>query len=131
MGLLPSANFSHKSMSVHIQRDRIQDTGVNERAYVILGLVNYFRDHIRNNSTHDHHLHDMVSAVNKKIVKVVTWTSADKAAFKTRKELVNACPKLYFIKNEYKIILYTDASDYAHGRLPLSSNSSVGGKSGV
>ena len=48
-----------------------------------LGLVNYFRDHIRNNSTHVHRLHDMVSAVNKKIVKVVTWTSAGKAAFKT------------------------------------------------
>jgi len=39
----------------------------------------------------------------------------DKAAFKTLKELVNACTKLYFIKKEYKIILYTDALDYAHG----------------
>ena len=25
-----------------------------------LGLVNYFRDHVMNHSTHDHHLHDMV-----------------------------------------------------------------------
>ena len=29
--------------------------------------------------------------------------------------MVNACPKLYFINSSYKIILYTDASDYAHG----------------
>ena len=46
---------------------------------------------------------------------MVTWTSAGREAFKTLKELVNACPKLYFIKKEYKIILYTDASDNAHG----------------
>ena len=29
--------------------------------------------------------------------------------------MVNACPKLYFINNAYKVVLYTDASDYAHG----------------
>ena len=58
----------------------------------------------------------MVSAANKQIVKMVTlWTSADRAAFKTLKERMTACPKLYFIKKEYKIILYTNASDYAHG----------------
>ena len=57
----------------------------------------------------------MVSAANKQIVKMVTWTWAGRAVFKTLKELVNACPKLYFIKKEYKIILYTNASDYAHG----------------
>ena len=28
---------------------------------------------------------------------------------------MNEYPKLSFIKKEYKIILYTDASDYAHG----------------
>ena len=29
--------------------------------------------------------------------------------------MVNACPKLYFINNAYKVVLYTDASDYVHG----------------
>jgi hypothetical protein len=57
----------------------------------------------------------MVSAANKQIVKMVTWTAAGRAAFTTLKELVNEFPKIYFIKKEYKIILYTDASDYAHG----------------
>ena len=37
-----------------------------------IGLVNYFRDHIRNHSIHAHHLYDMVSAANKQIVKMVT-----------------------------------------------------------
>ena len=69
-----------------------------------LGLVNYFRDHIRNHSTHTHHLHDMVSAAHKQIVNMVIWTSAGSAAFKTLKQLINACPKLYFVKKAYKII---------------------------
>ena len=40
----------------------------------------------------------MVLAAYEQIVKTVIWTSADREAFKTLKELVNACPKLYFIK---------------------------------
>ena len=60
-----------------------------------LGLVNYFRDHIRNHSTHL--LYDMVSTANKQIVKI-TKTAEGKIAFKTLKDLVNECPKLFFIK---------------------------------
>ena len=62
-----------------------------------LGLVNYFRNHIRNHSTHAHHLHDMVSTANKQIVKMITWTAAGRTAVKTFKDLVNECPKLFFI----------------------------------
>ena len=29
--------------------------------------------------------------------------------------MVNACPKLYFVNNSYKVVLYMDESDYAHG----------------
>jgi hypothetical protein len=76
-----------------------------------LRLMNCFRDHIRNHSTHAHHLHDMVSAANRKIVKMITWTAAGKTSFKTLKDLVNECTKLFFIKIEYKIVLYADASD--------------------
>jgi len=94
----------------------IQDTRVIEGTHVIPGSSEeYFRDHIKNHSAHAHHLHDMVSAANKQIVKMITWTAAGRAAFTTLKELVNEFPKMYFIKKEYKIILYTDASDYAHG----------------
>ena len=50
----------------------------------------------------------------RKTSKIVTWTSSGRAAFKKLKDLVNAFPKIYIIKKEYKIILYTDASDYSH-----------------
>ena len=36
-------------------------------------------------------------------------------AFERLKALVNVCPKLYFIDYTLRIILYSDASDYAHG----------------
>ena len=36
-------------------------------------------------------------------------------AFEKIKHLVNQCQKLYFIDYSLKTILYTDASDYAHG----------------
>ena len=29
--------------------------------------------------------------------------------------MVNSCPKLYFINNTYKLVLYMDPSDYRHG----------------
>ena len=48
-----------------------------------LGLMNYSRDHIRNYSTHAHHLHEMVSGVNKQIVMMVTWTSAGRGVQNT------------------------------------------------
>ena len=80
-----------------------------------LGLVNYFRAHLRNHSRHSHHLHDMVAAANKQSTKTITWTDVAPNGFETLKTMVNACPKLYFINSTYKIILYTDASDYAHG----------------
>ena len=80
-----------------------------------LGLVNYFRDHLRNHSRHSHHLHDMVAAANKQSTKTITWTEDALHGYEKLKAMVNACPKLYFINSTYKIILYTDASDYAHG----------------
>ena len=36
-------------------------------------------------------------------------------AFQILKDLVNVCPKLYYIDYQFDIILYTDASDYAIG----------------
>ena len=35
--------------------------------------------------------------------------------FEKLKAMVNACPKLYFINNAYKVVLYTEATDYAYG----------------
>ena len=44
----------------------------------------------------------------------MVWTPQANSDFIALKSLVNQCPKLYFINPELPIILYTDASDYAH-----------------
>ena len=51
----------------------------------------------------------------KKKSKKVLWKPQADSDFVTLKSLVNQCPKLYFLNTELPIILYTDASDYAHG----------------
>jgi len=79
-----------------------------------LSLANYFRDHLRNHSRHSHYLNDMVAAANKHSTKSITWTDDALHVFEL-KDMVNACVKLYFINRTYKILLYTDASDYALG----------------
>jgi len=38
-----------------------------------LGVVNYFRDHMRNHSQHAHSLNDMVATANKYATKTITW----------------------------------------------------------
>ena len=62
-----------------------------------------------------HSFHDMVSAANQQKSKKIVWTQQADSDFVTLKSLVNQCPKLYFINPELLIILYTNASDYAHG----------------
>ena len=78
-------------------------------------MVNYFRDHIPKHSGVAHSLHNMVSAANQQKSKKIVWTKQAEGDFIILKSLVDQCPKLYFINPELTIILYTDASDYAHG----------------
>ena len=80
-----------------------------------LGVANYFRDHIKNHSIIVQPMTAMVTEANKMKSKNITWTEIAKASFAKTKEMINACPKLYFINYTAKIILCTDASDYAFG----------------
>jgi hypothetical protein len=80
-----------------------------------LGLVNYFKDHLRDHSAIAKPLYDMVTVTTRNKIELLTWTNEGHLAFEGLKALVNVCPKLYFIDYTLRIILYTDASDYAHG----------------
>jgi len=57
----------------------------------------------------------MVAAANKHATMTITSTEDTLQGFEKLKHMVNTCPVLYFINNTYKIVLYTDASGYAHG----------------
>ena len=55
----------------------------------------------------------MVATAIKHATKSIIWTTEVLQGFEQLKAMVNTCPKLYFINNAYKVVLYTDASDYA------------------
>jgi len=80
-----------------------------------LGLVNYFKGHLRDHSAIAKPLYDMVTVTIRNKIKLLTWTNEGHLAFERLKALVNVCTKVYFIDYSLRIILYTDASDYAHG----------------
>jgi hypothetical protein len=82
-----------------------------------IGLVNYFRDHVRN---HSHVLKPLQDLLTEGIKKgkpksLLDWSKEAEDSFQKIKDYVNACPLLYFINDEAPIFLHTDASDYAIG----------------
>ena len=79
-----------------------------------LGVANFFRDQI-NHSIIVQPMTAVVTEANRMKSKNLTWTEIAKASFAKTKEMINACPKLFFINYTAKIILCTDASDYAFG----------------
>ena len=57
----------------------------------------------------------MVTVTTRSKFKQLTWTNEGHLTIERLQPLVNVCPKLYFIDYTLRNILYTDASDYAHG----------------
>jgi len=94
--------------------DVIRPTKLKE-LYSFIGLLNYFHDHIPYHATVAKPLKQMVSVVNLSKTKSILWTDAGVHAFQVLKDLVNVCPKLYYINYQSDIILCTYASDYAMG----------------
>ena len=73
-----------------------------------LGLANYFRLHIRNHTEVVAPLEATVNPYKKS--QPVRWTESMDKAFTEIKELINACPKLYFFDSRAPVFLQTDAS---------------------
>ena len=82
-----------------------------------IGLVNYFRDHIRNHSQVLKPLQDLLTQHIKlgKPRAILQWNKEAEDSFQKIKDHVNSCPLLYFINEKAPIFLHTDASDYAIG----------------
>ena len=83
---------------------------------MFLGMVNYFHAHIRNLSTVTEPLNQMLGKYEKKEAhRRLEWTPARERAFIEIKELIDDCPKLFFVDQQLPIFLQTDASDYGIG----------------
>ena len=80
-----------------------------------LGVGNYFRDHVRCHLIVVQLMTAKVMETNRLKSKNINWTENAVASFAKTKEMINRCPKLYVLNDKAKIILCTDASDYAFG----------------
>ena len=78
-----------------------------------LGLVNYFRDFIRNQSSIVHPLHQLILNYNK--TKKIIWTPEADACFDLVKTETSKCTTMHFLHDHAPISLQTDASDYGVG----------------
>jgi hypothetical protein len=78
-----------------------------------LGLVGYFRPHIRDLSNEAHLLNEML--VNYNRTTLLKWNDTTKKNFRTLVDLVSDCSTMYFVDPDLPLYLHTDASDYGIG----------------
>jgi transposase InsO family protein len=78
-----------------------------------LGLVGYFRPHIRDLSNEAHPLNEMLHNYNRSTV--LKWTPATQQNFNNLVNLVSDCSTMYFVDPDLPLYLHTDASDYGIG----------------
>lgn len=83
------------------------------RAFI--GLVNYFRDHVKNISGLVKPLQLMVDECNGQRGTKLKWTHLASTVFEKVKESVGNCPSLYFVDESSPVYVQTDASDYGIG----------------
>ena len=78
-----------------------------------IGVVNYFRDHIKNQSILIKPLYAMIHDYQP--TKKVNWNMEGITAFNEIKQAINNLPTLYFLDSSAPVYLHTDASDYGIG----------------
>ena len=78
-----------------------------------IGLVNYFRNHLRNLSSVMAPLQDMLLGYQANSSKLLRWTPQTESAYDEVMGLLRNCPMLFFMDNTSPIHLYTDASEEA------------------
>ena len=68
-----------------------------------LGVANCFRDHVRSHSIVVYPMTAIVTEANRLKSKNINWIEHAIASFAKTKEMINACPKLYFLISRVSI----------------------------
>jgi hypothetical protein len=79
---------------------------------MMLGMANYFRDHIREISTITKPLFDIAKGRGK---DPLIWNEVASSAYDHLKEKVQNIPKLFFVNRNAPVFLYTDACNHGIG----------------
>ena len=86
---------------------------ISKQLKSFLGLVNYFRDFVRNHSNIVKPLHALLTNYQKS--KKICWTEEAKPAFESIKTEIAKCTTMHFLNDTDPIFLQTDASEYGIG----------------
>ena len=86
---------------------------VSKQFKSFLGLINCFRDFIRNQSFLVKPLNSML--INYQRGKKLIWTTDGIIAFNTVRLVASSCTTMHFLSDAAPITLHTDASDYGIG----------------
>jgi transposase InsO family protein len=86
---------------------------ISKQLKSFLGLVNYFRDFVRNHSNIVKPLHALLTNYQKS--KKISWTEEAKPAFESIKTEIAKCTTMHFLNDTDPIFLQTDASEYGIG----------------
>ena len=86
---------------------------ISKQLKSFLGLVNYFRDFVRNHSNIVKPLHALLTNYQKS--KKICWTEEAKPAFESIKKEIAKCTTMHFLNDTDPIFLQTDASEYGIG----------------
>ena len=78
-----------------------------------LGVVNWFRDHVKNHSIIVKPLNQLIRNYSKSLQ--IKWSEEAITAFEEIKRAVHECPLLYFLDDTSPIFMETDASQYGIG----------------
>ena len=78
-----------------------------------IGLVNYFRQHVKDSSNLTAPLEDLVKPYRAR--DQLDWTPEAERQFDRVKSAVHECPRLWFVDENEKIYVHTDASNVGIG----------------
>ena len=86
---------------------------ISKQLKSFLGLVDYFRDFVRNHSNIFKPLHALLTNYQKS--KKICWTEEARPAFESIKTEVAKCTIMHFLNDTDPIFSQTDASEYGIG----------------
>ena len=106
---------------VDITDERKKHIGEMRRPVIVselhsfVGLVNFFRDHVKGFATVTIPLYEILADKKNKPKSTIQWTERSDNAWQQLKDAVANAPILHFLRPKGDIFLYTDASDQALG----------------
>ena len=104
---------------IHFHKDKLQKVYDFKRPknskemLAFLGLCNWFRDGVRDYSSKERVLRDMIKSASSS--QSLSWNETQNRLFLEFKQIIIDAPELFYVDEHAEIIVETDACDYGYG----------------